>query len=141
MLRQQKIVPPQKHAKRRKKRPKASTEGDPILASYLSDITNSNPLSSVQEAELACRIRAGDEEARNELINYREKVISVTHRQTPRNRGILRRTMLELLLTHLPTNREQFRTEIPDIFKEQTEKDQIDLHIDHILSVLARISE
>ena len=49
--------------------------------------------------------------------------------------------MLELLLTHLPTNREQFRTEIPEIFEEQTEKDQIDLHIDHILSVLSRISE
>ena len=87
MLRQQKIVVPQKHAKRRKKRSQASTEGDPILASYLSDIADSSPLSSGQEAELACRIRAGDEEARNELVEANLRfVVSVA--KDYQNRGL-----------------------------------------------------
>ena len=87
MLRQQKIAVPQKYAKRRKKRPQASTEGDPILASYLSDIADSNPLSSGQEAELACRIRAGDEEARNELVEANLRfVVSVA--KDYQNRGL-----------------------------------------------------
>jgi len=43
-------------------------EGDQVLASYLDDIAASTPLAPVEEAELAARIRAGDEFARNELV-------------------------------------------------------------------------
>ena len=97
MLRQQKIAVPQKYAKRRKKRPQASTEGDPILASYLSDIADSNPLSSGQEAELACRIRAGDEEARNELVEANLRfVVSVA--KDYQNRGL---SLAELLVREI----------------------------------------
>jgi len=39
-----------------------------VLASYLDDIAASTPLAPVEEAELAARIRAGDEFARNELV-------------------------------------------------------------------------
>ena len=45
-----------------------SGEGDPVLASYLDDISDSTPLAAAEEAELAARIRAGDESARNELV-------------------------------------------------------------------------
>jgi RNA polymerase primary sigma factor len=43
-------------------------EGDPILATYLGDIATSTPLDSGAEADLARRIRCGDEEARNTLV-------------------------------------------------------------------------
>ena len=37
------------------------------MASYLDDVAAFTPLAPVEEAELAARIRAGDEFARNEL--------------------------------------------------------------------------
>lgn len=42
--------------------------GDPVLASYLDDIADSTPLDAGAEAELARRIRRGDEAARNALV-------------------------------------------------------------------------
>jgi len=44
------------------------TDGDPILAVYLKEIADSTPLTSCAEADLARRIRAGDEAARNALV-------------------------------------------------------------------------
>lgn len=49
-------------------RPGRASEGDPLVASYLEDIADSTPLSSGEEAQLAARIRTGDEGARNELV-------------------------------------------------------------------------
>lgn len=43
-------------------------EGDPLLAAYLGEIAGSMPLSSKEEAVLARRIRQGDGEARNLLV-------------------------------------------------------------------------
>ena len=79
------------------------------------------------------------EEARNELIDYRERVISKSHPLSPLSRGILRKTMLELLLNLRPTTREQFRTRIPEIYKEQTEEVQIGRHLDYIIGVLKQL--
>ena len=54
-------------------------EGDQVLASYLDDIAASTPLAPVEEAELAARIRAGDEFARNELVEANLRfVVSVS---------------------------------------------------------------
>ena len=62
-------------------------EGDPILASYLSDISDSSPLSSREEAQLAVRIRQGDEDARNELVQANLRfVVSVA--KDYQNRGL-----------------------------------------------------
>ena len=47
--------------------------------------------------------------------------------------------MLELFLNLRPTTREQFRTRIPEIYKEQTEEVQIGRHLDHILGVLKQL--
>lgn len=63
------------------------TEGDPILATYLSDISGSSPLSSKEEAKLARRIRRGDEVARNELVQANLRfVVSVA--KDYQNRGL-----------------------------------------------------
>jgi RNA polymerase primary sigma factor len=62
-------------------------EGDPILASYLEDIADSTPLSAREEGELAVRIRAGDEAARNELVEANLRfVVSVSKEY--QNRGL-----------------------------------------------------
>ena len=62
-------------------------DGDPVLASYLSDISDSSPLSAPAEAELARRIRAGDEDARNELVEANLRfVVSVSKEY--QNRGL-----------------------------------------------------
>ncbi|MFP6645859.1 MAG: sigma-70 factor domain-containing protein [Candidatus Latescibacterota bacterium] len=44
---------------------RGSTDGDSILSSYLRDIGDSSPLTSVEEGNLARRIRGGDAVARN----------------------------------------------------------------------------
>jgi RNA polymerase primary sigma factor len=41
---------------------------DKALGSYLTEIASSTPLSSSDEIELATRIKTGDEEARNNLV-------------------------------------------------------------------------
>lgn len=62
-------------------------DGDPLLASYLDDISDSTPLSSREEAELAVCIRAGDEGARNVLVEANLRfVISVAKEY--QNRGL-----------------------------------------------------
>ena len=62
-------------------------EGDQVLASYLDDIAASTPLAPVEEAELAARIRAGDEFARNELVEANLRfVVSVAKEY--QNRGL-----------------------------------------------------
>ncbi len=47
---------------------RGSTDGDSILSSYLRDIGDSSPLTSVEEGNLARRIRGGDAVARNALV-------------------------------------------------------------------------
>ena len=68
-------------------------EGDPVLAHYLEDISDSKPLSSSQESDLARGIRAGDEGARNELVEANLRfVVSVS--KAYQNRGL---TLAELI--------------------------------------------
>ncbi|HIG56068.1 MAG TPA: sigma-70 family RNA polymerase sigma factor [Candidatus Latescibacteria bacterium] len=68
-------------------------EGDSVLASYLDDISSSTPLAAAEEAELAARIRAGDESARNELVEANLRfVVSVSKEY--QNRGL---SLVELI--------------------------------------------
>jgi RNA polymerase primary sigma factor len=61
------------------KRRRSGSDGDSILSSYLRDIGDSSPLSSPEEADLARRIRVGDEVARNELVEANLRfVVSVS---------------------------------------------------------------
>ena len=49
-------------------RRRGTTDGDSSLSSYLRDISDSSPLTSDEEGNLARRIRAGDATARNVLV-------------------------------------------------------------------------
>ena len=62
-------------------------EGDPTLASYLEDIAGSTPLSVHRESELAVRIRAGDDEARNALVEANLRFV-VSIAKEYQNRGM-----------------------------------------------------
>ena len=63
------------------------------MASYLDDISDSTPLAAAEEAELAARIRAGDESARNELVEANLRfVVSVAKEY--QNRGL---SLVELI--------------------------------------------
>ena len=63
------------------------TEGDAILAQYLEDIATSTPLGGREESALAKRIRAGDDEARNALVEANLRfVISISKEY--QNRGL-----------------------------------------------------
>ncbi|MEE3258823.1 MAG: RNA polymerase sigma factor RpoD/SigA [Candidatus Latescibacterota bacterium] len=82
-----------KESKTSKKRKMRPGEGDQVLASYLDDISESTPLAATQEAELAARIRAGDESARNELVEANLRfVVSVAKEY--QNRGL---SLVELI--------------------------------------------
>ena len=57
------------------------------LGSYLGEIAHSHPLSSAQEVDLARRIKAGDEVARNRLVEANLRfVVSVAKEY--QNRGV-----------------------------------------------------
>ena len=82
-----------KLAKTMTKRKLRLGEGDRVLASYLDDISDSTPLAAAEEAELAARIRAGDESARNELVEANLRfVVSVAKEY--QNRGL---SLVELI--------------------------------------------
>ena len=82
-----------KVAKTTTKRKLRLGEGDSVLASYLDDISDSTPLAAAEEAELAARIRAGDESARNELVEANLRfVVSVAKEY--QNRGL---SLVELI--------------------------------------------
>ena len=51
-----------------RRRQQRCATGDAALATYLKDISDSTPLSSVDEAALARRIHGGERGARNELV-------------------------------------------------------------------------
>ncbi|MBJ68185.1 MAG: RNA polymerase subunit sigma [Gemmatimonadetes bacterium] len=68
-------------------------EGDAVLAQYLDDIAMSTPLSGREESTLAERIHAGDDEARNTLVEANLRfVISISKEY--QNRGL---SLLELI--------------------------------------------
>ena len=63
------------------------SEGDAVLAQYLEDIAASTPLSGLEESTLAERIRFGDDEARNALVEANLRfVVSISKEY--QNRGL-----------------------------------------------------
>jgi len=72
---------------------RARSDGDPVLAAYLQEIADSTPLSSHDEADLARRIRAGDERARNVLVEANLRFV-VAVAKGYQNRGL---TLPELI--------------------------------------------
>ena len=63
------------------------SEGDAVLAQYLEDIAASTPLSAREESTLAERIRFGDDESRNALVEANLRfVVSISKEY--QNRGL-----------------------------------------------------
>ena len=63
------------------------SEGDVVLAQYLKDIAASTPLSGLEESTLAERIRSGDDDARNALVEANLRfVVSISKEH--QNRGL-----------------------------------------------------
>ena len=82
MLRVRKKVRAEKKKKRERK-----SDGDPALASYLRDISDSTPLSAGEETELARSIHEGNGDARNALVEANLRfVVSVAKEY--QNRGL-----------------------------------------------------
>ncbi len=70
-----------------KKKKERRSDGDPALASYLRDISDSTPLSAGEESELARSFREGDGRARNTLVEANLRfVVSVAKEY--QNRGL-----------------------------------------------------
>ncbi len=63
------------------------SDGDPVLTRYLEDIATSTPLGMREEGVLAARIRAGDEAARNELVEANLRFV-VSIAKEYQNRGM-----------------------------------------------------
>ena len=82
MLRARKKVRAEK-----KKMKERKSDGDPALASYLRDISDSTPLSAGEETELARSIHEGNGDARNALVEANLRfVVSVA--KDYQNRGL-----------------------------------------------------
>jgi hypothetical protein len=113
---------------------------DPVnsISTGYSESTIALDIDSFNRAEEG-DLRLTVQQARYELIDYREDVIARTHPLDPRSKGLLRKTMLESLLVQLPTTYEEFRRKIPDVYKEQTDRVQISRHLEHVLTVLGRV--
>jgi RNA polymerase primary sigma factor len=82
-----------KFFRKTRSRPLQVGTSDPLLATYLEDIADTVPLSAGDEARLAGRIRAGDETARNILVEANLRfVVSVSKEY--QNRGL---SLVELI--------------------------------------------
>jgi hypothetical protein len=63
---------------------------------------------------------------RSRLIEHRDGVMVLLYPNVPRDRGLLRRKMIEALVQHRPTTRAQFFYHIPADLLRGTDKDQIE---------------
>jgi len=63
------------------------SDGDPLLATYLKEIADSAPIPAREEATLAARIRDGDTQARNELVEANLRFV-VTVAKEYQRRGL-----------------------------------------------------
>jgi RNA polymerase primary sigma factor len=66
---------------------KKQPAGDQLVATYLREISDSTPLSSKEEGDLARKIRAGDEGARNLLVEANLRFVVSVAKQY-QNRGL-----------------------------------------------------
>jgi RNA polymerase primary sigma factor len=81
--------------------------GNPALDNYLDTISGSHPLTMAEEASLALRIRQGDEEARNALVEANLRFV-VTIAKEYQNRGLAMPELISVGNVGLITAAERF---------------------------------
>lgn len=79
------------------------------------------------------------EDVRAALVRLREEVIEPEMPQVPRERGLLRRTMLEALVRHRPTDEREFRERIPLALRQGTDPEQFRRYADRVFALLAEL--
>jgi very-short-patch-repair endonuclease len=80
------------------------------------------------------------EDARDELIRFREEVIHAERPSADRTRGLLRKTMLDSLLRYRPTSAEEFRERVPQALRERTDPEQFRLYAKRVFEILEELS-
>jgi hypothetical protein len=78
--------------------------------------------------------------ARQQLIRLREGSLQRHFRDSPRNQGLLRRSMLEALLNSRPSSKEQFQRDIPESLRLNTDPQQIEEFLDYVLAIIKQIN-
>jgi RNA polymerase primary sigma factor len=81
--------------------------GNPALDSYLNSISDSTPLSMAEEAVLANRIRQGDEDARNALVEANLRFVVAVAKEY-QNRGLAMPELISVGNMGLLTAAERF---------------------------------
>jgi very-short-patch-repair endonuclease len=110
-----------------------------------SDLEPGNATDAFASAPERIPATAGDkslisvDQARRQLIQLRENHIQPRFSATPRERGLLRRRMLEELLRIRPKNREEFRRNILQSLRLGTDSGQAAQFLDRVLEIISRI--
>ena len=78
------------------------------------------------------------DEARHLLLRLREEVILPRHPSVPRNRGILRKAIVDALLRHLPEDRAEWEAYLPDEALETIAPEHLEF-LDEILAIVGRV--
>lgn len=73
------------------------------------------------------------------FVRLREEVIEREMPQVPRERGLLRRAMLEALLRHRPTDEREFRERVPLALRQGTDPEQLRRYADRVFALLAEL--
>lgn len=84
------------------------------------------------------RAAFAEDEARAALITLRDR-IAAEFPKTPAEEGLLRKTMLGLLLQHRPTDLDAFHRAIPLRHREKTDGRQTSIYLPEVFDILARL--
>ena len=132
------------------------THEEPIDTRNLADasniqlpLTSESPVSETDQvppraAEESESVPSTDssisvDRARQQLIRLREGSLQRNFRDSPRDQGLLRRSMLEALLNSRPTTKEQFQMDIPQSLRLNTDPQQIEGFLEYVLAIIKQI--
>lgn len=79
------------------------------------------------------------EVARRKLTELRENVIARQFPSVDPNNGLLRQSMLDLLLHLRPTTKEEWLTLVPYYLRASTNSEQVGRYLQEVLDILADI--
>jgi very-short-patch-repair endonuclease len=107
-------------------------------------VSHSTPHTRFVEVE-ACESDAVEpritvDEAKQRLIDLRERLIAREFPDSDRRKGLLRRSMIDMLLARRPTNQNEWVARIPAYERQLTDGRQL-VYLDRVFSILAQIAD